>query len=389
MRGGELEGAFPRAAEIVADVRRRGDAALLEWTERLDGERPVSLRVPAQAIAAARIDEDALTAIRRLARAVAEFHAPQRPPDTAASPFPGIEAERRFRPLGSVGIYVPGGRAPLASSLVMAAVPAQVAGVGRIAVVTPRPAAAVLATAHELGLDEVYAVGGAQAIAALAYGTETIAPVDKIVGPGNRFVTAAKLLVASRVGIDLPAGPSEVLIVADETADPALCAADLLAQAEHGPDSESVLVTTSAELAAAVAELVAGSEQVRIELAGSLDDALARADAYAPEHLQLLVAEPEAAAARVANAGTVFIGEAAPAVLGDYAAGANHILPTGGLARGAGGLGLEDFLKPVQYVRATPEGLAAVRSLVAALARLEGLPLHAASLEHRVSMLTR
>jgi histidinol dehydrogenase len=290
-----------------------------------------------------------------------------------------VRAQRRFLPLDSVGIYVPGGRAPLASSLVMAAVPAKVAGVRRIAVASPRPAEAVLATARELGVDEVYAVGGAQAIAALAYGTETIAPVDKVVGPGNRFVTAAKLLVSTHVGIDLPAGPSEVLVVADETADPAVCAADLLAQAEHGPDSEAILVTTSPALAEAVRERV--SDPVRIELVESLEQALARADKYAPEHLELLVADPEAAAALVRNAGSVFLGTTA--VLGDYASGANHVLPTGGLARGAGGLGLEDFLKPVQYVRATHEGLEGVRELVSALANLEGLPAHAAAIEAR------
>jgi histidinol dehydrogenase len=254
-----------------------------------------------------------------------------------------------------------------------------VAGVRRIAVASPRPAEAVLATARELGLDEVYAVGGAQAIAALAYGTETVQRVDKIVGPGNRYVTAAKLLVSTAVGIDLPAGPSEVLVVADETADPAVCAADLLAQAEHGPDSEVVLVTTDAALAEAVRELA--GDRVGVEVVGSLAEALALADEYAPEHLELLVADPEAAAARVRNAGSVFLGTTA--VLGDYASGANHVLPTGGLARGAGGLGLEDFLKPVQYVSATREGLEGVRGLVGELARLEGLPLHAASVEAR------
>jgi histidinol dehydrogenase len=300
-----------------------------------------------------------------------------------------VRAERRWVPLSSVGVYVPGGKAVLASSLVMAAVPAQVAGVERIAVVSPRPAAAVLATARELGLDEVYAVGGAQAVAALAYGTESIPAVDKIVGPGNAWVTAAKLLVASRVGIDLPAGPSEVLVVADDTADPELVAADLLAQAEHGPDSEAVLVTPSRALLDRVRELVRGSAQVRLELADDLEDALAHASAYAPEHLQLMLADNEAAAARFNDAGTVFLGDHAPAVLGDYAAGANHVLPTGGLARGAGGLGLESFLKPVQVVRATAEGLEGVRPIVDALARLEGLPLHAAAVTARANMLPR
>ncbi len=381
MRGATLEEALPRAAEIIADVRERGDAALLEWSERLDGERPASIRVPPEALLAAEVGEEALAAIGRLAAAVAAFHVRQRPPDTIAEIFSGVVAARRFLPLDSVGVYVPGGRAPLASSLVMAAVPAQAAGVRRIAVASPRPAAAVLATARALGLDEVYAVGGAQAIAALAYGTETIEPVDKIVGPGSPWVTAAKLLVSTRVAVDLPAGPSEVLVVADETADAALVAADLLAQAEHGPDSEAILVTTSPELAVEVRGLVDG--RAGVEEAATLDEALARANEYAPEHLELLVADPEAVAAGVRNAGTVFLGLSAPAVLGDYAAGANHVLPTGGLARGAGGLGLEAFLKPVQYVQATPEGLEGVRGLVGELARLEGLPLHAAAVEAR------
>jgi histidinol dehydrogenase len=379
----EIADALPRAAEIVADVRARGDEALLDWTERLDGERPVALRVPAQEIASAEADPDFLAAVERLAEAVRAFHEPQRPLDTASSPCPGVRAERRFVPLGSVGIYAPGGRASYPSSLVMAAVPALVAGVPRIAVVSPTPPAVLLATARVLGIHEVYAVGGAQAVGALAYGTETIPRVDKIVGPGNRWVTAAKLLVSADVGIDLPAGPSEVLIVADETADAELCAADLLAQAEHGPDSECILVTTSGDLARDVERLADGWEQVRVEVVASLDEALARADDYAPEHLELLVAEPEAAAQRVRNAGSIFLGPSAPAVLGDYASGANHVLPTGGLARGVGGLGLEQFLKGIQIVSATPEGLERVRELVGALAAAEGLPLHAAAVEAR------
>jgi histidinol dehydrogenase len=379
----ELADAIPEAAEIVADVRERGDEAVIEWTERFDGARPADLRVPVAAIEAAEVAPRFLAAVRRLAEAVRAVHELQRPADTTATPLVGVRVERRFLPVGSVGIYAPGGRAAYPSSLVMAAVPAQVAGVKRIAVVSPSPPATLLATARELGLDEVYAVGGAQAIAALAYGTETIPRVDKIVGPGNRWVAAAKLLVSGRVGIDLPAGPSEVMVVADETADAALCAADLVAQAEHGPDSDCVLVTTSADLAWTVGELVAGWEQIRTEVVDTLDEALARVDEYAPEHLQLFLDDPAAAAARVANAGSIFLGSPAPAVIGDYAAGANHVLPTGGLARAAGGLGLEAFLKPVQIVSATPEGLDGMRETVAALAEAEGLPLHAAAVEAR------
>jgi histidinol dehydrogenase len=365
-----------RVAEIVADVRDRGDAALLDWTERLDGDRP-ELRVPADRLRDARLKPDELAALRALADAVAVFCKPQRPPDVALEAVAGVHAERRWLPLSSVGVYVPGGLAAYPSSLVMAAVPAQVAGVERIAVVTPKASEATLAAAHALGIHEVYAVGGAQAVAALAYGTETIAPVDKIVGPGNRWVTAAKLLVSSRVGIDLPAGPSEVVLIADASADPARCAADLLAQAEHGPDSEAILLSLDSSLSLAVRDLVAGADNVSIQDVPSLDEAIAVSEAYAPEHLELWVEDAEPLVARIRNAGTVFIRTSA--VVGDYAAGATHILPTGGLARGSGGLGLETFLKPVQLVRATD--LARARAIGLPLARLEGLPLHAAALE--------
>ena len=378
MRDQSLEEVLPRVAEIVADVRERGDAAVLDWSERLDGARP-ELRVPAARLASARVLAEELTAIRALAAAVEAFCVGQRPPDVAVEAVPGVLAERRWVPLSSVGIYVPGGRAILPSSLVMAAVPARLAGVERIAVVTPSPQEATLAAAHALGLDEVYAVGGAQAIAALAYGTETIAPVDKIVGPGSRWVTAAKLLVSSRVGIDLPAGPSEVVVIADAGADPARCAADLLAQAEHGPDSAGILLSLDAGLASAVAGLTAGADNVSIEVVPSLDEALARSDEYAPEHLELWLADAEEAATRVRNAGTIFVRTSA--VVGDYAAGATHILPTGGLARGTGGVGLETFLKPVQTVRASSAGLDRARAIGIPLARLEGLEAHAAALE--------
>jgi histidinol dehydrogenase len=357
-------------ADIVADVGEHGDAALHDWSERLgDG-------VPGRVALRGRLDDDALRAVRALAAAVEAVHAAQRPADTVVTPLPGIQVERCWLPLDSVGIYVPRG---LVSSLVMTSVPARVAGVRRIVVATPQPSEAMLATAEELGIDELYAMGGAQAVAALAYGTESIDPVAKIVGPGNRFVTAAKLLVSDRVAVDLPAGPSEVLIVADETADPDECAADLLAQAEHGAGGASILVTTSAELADAV--VARTGERARVELVATPADAVARANEVAPEHLELLVADPDALAADVRNAGSVFLGTTA--VVGDYVAGSNHVLPTGGLARGTGGLGLEAFLKPVQFVRATREALAAVRPTVDAFAALEALPLHAESVAVR------
>jgi histidinol dehydrogenase len=311
--------------------------------------------------------------------AVRAFSEAQRPADTSVEAAPGIVSERRWLPLGAVGVCVPSGRSPLPSSLVMCAVPALVAGVGRIAVVTPRPGDAILVAARELGLDEIYAVGGAQAVAALAYGTATVPRVDKIVGPGSVYVTAAKLLVASRVGIDLPAGPSEVVVVADASADAALCAASLLAQAEHGPDSTAVLLTDDAALSEAVSTLVAGYENVTVELVPSPAAALARSEELAPEHLELHAADAETLLGGVRNAGSVFVRTSA--VVGDYAAGATHVLPTGGLARAAGGLGLEAFLKPLQVVRASAEGLRGARDVVGPLARAEGLPAHAHAVE--------
>ena len=333
-----------------------------------------------QQLEAARLDDDVLAAVRALAEAVASFSEAQRPRDTSVEAVPGVVSERRWLPLSSVGIYVPGGRAAYPSSLVMAAVPARVAGVERIAVVTPRPAEATLAVAHELGIDEVYAVGGAQAVAALAYGTETIRPVDKIVGPGNRWVTAAKLLVSTAVAIDLPAGPSEVVLIADahrrrrsvrrrparpgrarprQRGDPAR--ARRRARRRRSRRSSRASRTSASS----------GSP--------SLDEALARSEDYAPEHLELWLEDAEAAAARVRNAGTVFVRTSA--VVGDYAAGATHVLPTSGLAKGAGGLGLESFLKPVQFVCAT--SLERAREIALPLARVEGLPRHAAALEPR------
>lgn len=377
MRGAGLDDAISVAAPIVVDVRDRGDAALLEWTERFDGPRPDGLRVSAAEIAAASVADDVLDALRAMIRAVRIFNEAQRPSDTSVEAAPGIVTERRWLPLRSVGICVPSGRFPLPSSLVMAAVPAQVAGVERIAVVTPRPVSAILVVARELGLDEVYAVGGAQAVAALAYGTESIPAVDRIVGPGNAYVTAAKLLVSSRVGIDLPAGPSEVVVIADESADAEACAWDLIAQAEHGSDSEALLLSTDITLSDEVATLVAQYDNINVETVASLAEALARSEAFAPEHLELHVRDPERLLGHVHHAGSVFIGGSA--VIGDYAAGATHVLPTGGLARSSGGLGLEMFMKPLQVVRATPEGAAAAARVIGPIARAEGLPLHAAA----------
>jgi histidinol dehydrogenase len=372
-----FDDALETVAPIVADVRRRGDAAVLDWTERLDGPRPEGLRVAPARIADARVDGEVLEALRQMIAAVRCFSEAQRPADTTVEAAPGIVSERRWVPLAAVGVCVPSGRTPLPSSLVMTAVPALVAGVGRVAVVTPNPADATLVVARELGIEEVWAIGGAQAVAALAYGTDAIEPVDAIVGPGNPYVTAAKLLVSSRVRIDLPAGPSEVLVIADASASPSVVAADLLAQAEHGEDSEALLLTDGGELAAAVEVLVSRASNVRVERVATLDEALARSEAYAPEHLELHVAEPDRLLARVRNAGSVFVG--CSSVVGDYAAGATHVLPTGGLARSTGGLGLEAFLKPLQVVRASADGVRRAAGVVGPIARVEGLPRHAAA----------
>jgi histidinol dehydrogenase len=379
VRGAGLDDAIAVAAPIVADVRDRGDTALLEWTERFDGPRPQGFRVPADRIRDAVVADDVLVALRSMIQAVRMFSEAQRPVDTVVEAAPGIISERRWLALDSVGICVPSGRFPLPSSLVMAAVPALVAGVRRVAVVTPNPVDPTLVVARELGVAEVYAVGGAQAVAALAYGTETIPRVDRIVGPGNAFVTAAKLLVSSRVGIDLPAGPSEVIVIADETADAGACAADLAAQAEHGAESEALLLSTDEALSDAVSMLVAQYDNITVETVASLAEALARSEEFAPEHLELHVRDPEMLLASVRNAGSVFVGGSA--VIGDYAAGATHVLPTGGLARSSGGLGLEMFMKPLQVVRTSTAGAAAAAEVVGPIARAEGLPLHAAAAE--------
>src|SRR5437868_7875573 len=308
-RNSELAAVEQSVQRIILDVRRQGDRALRRYAESWDGlEKGAKLRVTGDQMQAAWESSDPRfrSSLRRAAANIRRFCEWQKPVEWMRT-RQGLSVGQLVRPLDSVGCYVPGGRYPLVSTLLMTVIPAQVAGVKNIRVVSPRPKREVLAAAAKLGMREVYRVGGAQAIAALAYGTETIPRVDKIVGPGNRWVTAAKLLVSGHVAIDLPAGPSEVLVVADETADADLCAADLLAQAEHGADGESVLVTTSAALAADVERLTVGWEQVRIEVVPSLEAALARVDDYAPEHLELHVADPAAVAERVSNAGSIFL----------------------------------------------------------------------------------
>ena len=331
-------------ADIVADVRARRGAAVREWSVRLDGVEP------GRAAPGGDVPREAVLA---LADAVERWHAAQRPADVRLEVAPGVELERRWVPLASVGIYV---RRRLLSTLVMCAVRARIAGVARVVVVTPPEGAALISAAAELlGVDEVWALGGPQAIAALAYGTDEIRPVDKIVGPGNAYVNEAKLLVSRDVAIDLPAGPSELVVVAAADADRDAAARELAAQAEHGPGARCMLV----------------------ELDGDADAALAEVEAAAPEHVLLLGAAAEALAPRIRNAGAVFVGASSSVAAGDYATGGNHVLPTGGRARALGGLGLETFLKPVTVQRLTAEGLARLRPTVEALAAAEGLPAHA------------
>jgi histidinol dehydrogenase len=331
-------------AAILDDVRARGGAAVREWSLRLDGVEPT----PAQPTEA--VPEDAL---RELADAVERWHELQRPPDIRLEVRPGVELERRWVPLRSVGIYVPRG---LVSTLVMCAVPARAAGVDRIVIVTPPEGSGRVASAARLlGFEEVWAIGGPPAIAALAYGTESIARVDKICGPGGRYVNEAKLLVSRDVAIDLPAGPSEVVVLAGSDAEPRVVELELAAQAEHGPDSICRVV----------------------EANGDLEGALAAVEELAPEHLVLLGEEPEAAAPRVRDAGAVFVGPWSAVAAGDYATGGNHVLPTGGWARAVGGIGLETFLKPITIQRITADGLAALRPTVEALAAVERMPAHA------------
>lgn len=395
-----------QAAAIVADVRAGGDEALAAANLRYGGGLPIDrIRIaPARlAVAYEGLAPELKAALEDAAGAIRAVHREQRPQDALVEPVLGVRVTRSWSPLRRVGVYVPGGLAAYPSSLLMGVIPAQVAGVAEIAVATPcgptgELSSTLLAAAAILGVTEIYATGGAQAIGALAYGTGTIPRVDKIVGPGNAWVTAAKLAVFGDVGIDLPAGPSEALELVDSGADARAVAADLISQAEHGPDSIAVLVTPDAGLAeavlAAVDELLPRlqrSEVIReslaahglVVIAGSMDAALAFANDFAPEHLSIQTNDPESHAAAIPAAGSVFLGHWSPHSAGDYATGANHVLPTGGLARAYGPLAVDDFGSWRQVQELTPEGLAAVRPTVGAIAQAEGLTAHRLSIDIR------
>lgn len=387
---------------IVEDVRRRGDAALVEYAERFDGVviRPSDLRVDAETLksAAQQASPRFHTALKESIRRVREFHEHEREDSWEINAPGGVRLGQRIVPIERAGLYVPGGTASYPSSVVMNVVPAQVAGVERLIVVTPPRTLvenpAVAAALVELGVTEVYAVGGAQAVAALAYGTETIPRVDKITGPGNKYVAAAKKIVFGAVGIDSIAGPSEVVIIADETARPDFVAADLLAQAEHGEDASAVLITTSEQLAREVArEIVRQSETLprrtiveqslaaygAIIVVETVAQACAMVNELAPEHLELMTADDAAAMALVRHAGAIFLGSHTPEAVGDYFAGPNHVLPTGRAARYSSALGVYDFVKRISVLKYSSHEISETAGMIADLAHAEGLDAHARS----------
>jgi histidinol dehydrogenase len=399
--GGRVEADVRR---IVSAVRRRGDRALLAFTRRFDGVRlsPRTLAVPPAALAAAY--RGLAPAVRRdlalAARRIRAFHLRQRERSWSYRDASGARLGQMIRPLARVGVYVPGGRAAYPSTVLMTVIPARVAGVPEVVAVSPGPSPIVLAACHVAGVDALYRVGGAQAIAALAYGTRTIPRVDKIVGPGNVYVATAKRLCFGTVGIDSIAGPSEVLIVADGRADAEMVAADMLAQAEHDPLAAAVCVTPDRRLAARVAaalerQLAALPRRTiaarslanfgAIVVVRSLAEAVALANRIAPEHLELLVRTPERWAGRVRAAGAVFLGPWAPEAFGDYLAGPNHVLPTGGTARFASPLGVYDFVKRTSLIGATPKTLRRLGPAVGRLARLEGLDAHGRAVDRRLA----
>lgn len=389
-------------SSIIDDVRARGDEALIDYTARFDRVdlKATDLGVNEQTLnfSADNVDPRVLAALREAIKNVRTFHEHQLEQSWEISPADGVRLGQRITPLDCVGLYVPGGTAAYPSSVVMNVVPAQVAGVERIVVVTPPRTLsenpAVAAALRELNITEIYAVGGAQAIAALAFGTQTIPRVDKITGPGNKYVAAAKKLVFGMVGIDAIAGPSEVVIIADDTARANFVAADLLAQAEHGEDASAILITTSETLATKVGQEVQrqieslprrtiAAESLKhygaIVLVNSVDDACDLANWLAPEHLQLVTNDDDATAAKIRHAGAIFLGQHTPEAAGDYLAGPNHVLPTGRTARFSSALGVYDFVKRTSMLRYSSEAFSKIADSIAVLAECEGLAAHARS----------
>ena len=407
-RRGALDAAAASVEPILADVAARGDAALIDYSAKFDQVTLTAetLRIAPDEIEAAaqRAPAEAVAALQFAAERIIAYHEPQRPADGMARDTAGVELGVRWTALATVGIYVPGGKAAYPSTVLMNALPARVAGVERIVMAAPAPRGEinplVLAAARIAGIEEVYRIGGAQAIAALAHGTATIAAVDKIVGPGNVYVAAAKRRLFGQVGIDLIAGPSEILVVADGDSDPAWIAADLLSQAEHDEAAQAVLITDDAGLAERVATEVERllAELPRADIARAswerhgaiirvarLAEAPALIDRIAPEHLELAVDDPEALAAQVRHAGAIFLGRYTPEAIGDYVAGPNHVLPTGGNARFASGLSVLDFIKRTSLVRCDSRAIAAVGPAAMTLAGAEGLPAHARAVALRLA----
>lgn len=399
------------AREIVEAVRREGDAAVRAYTQRFDGVQLDELAVSRAEFAAARLalTAEQIAALERAIENVRSFHAAQLPAALSLETMPGVRCERVIRPIPSVGLYVPAGSAPLPSAVVMLAIPAQLAGCPRRVLCTP-PAAegganpGVLVAAQLCGIETVFKIGGAQAIAAMAYGTSSVPKVDKIFGPGNAWVTAAKQLVAGDPGgaaFDLPAGPSEVLVIADEAASPDLVAADLLAQAEHDPQAQAILITPSAAFATAVVQSVGlqmrglsrrailekSVASSRCIVVRDLSAAMDVANDYAAEHLILQVREPRRWLPHIQNAGSIFLGPWSPEPLGDYCSGTNHVLPTYGYARAYSGLSLVDFVKRVTVQELSPAGLRSLGPVAVTLARLEGLDAHASAVTKRLALL--
>jgi histidinol dehydrogenase len=394
--------------DIIADVVKRGDGALFELTKKFDRVdlAKTGLRVAAAEIDAAEksCDGNAIAALKVARDRIDAYHRRQKPSDDRFTDSLGVEMGAKWTAIEAVGLYVPGGTAAYPSSVLMNAVPAKVAGVSRLAMVVPAPDGKlnplVLAAARLAGINEIYRVGGAQAVAALAYGTESIAPVAKIVGPGNAYVAAAKRLVFGKVGIDMVAGPSEVLILADKTANADWIAADLLAQAEHDASAQSILITDDAGLAGHVEKAVQSQLKTlpRADVAGAswsdfgavivvrkLDDAIALVDQLAPEHLEILADDPERLVKRIRNAGAIFIGAHTPEAIGDYVAGSNHVLPTARSARFSSGLSVLDFMKRTSLLKCGPEQLRALGPAAIALGEAEGLSAHARSVSIRLN----
>jgi histidinol dehydrogenase len=403
----DVEAALAAVRPVCADVRRRGAAAVREHTARFDGVDRPATPVPASALAAALdgLGPDLRAALTEAARRARLVHEAQLPRETVTTVAPGSTVTERYVPVARVGVYVPGGLTAYPSSVVMNVIPAQVAGVGEIAVASPPgrehgglPHPAVLAACALLGITEVHAVGGAQAIAMFAYGTADCEPADIVSGPGNVYVAAAKRLLLGVIGTDAEAGPTEVAVIADHTADPALVAADLVAQAEHDPLAACLLISTDPGLAGRVGPELARQagaarhrERVQAALAGQsacvlvddIDAALAVADAWAPEHLEIQAEHAAELARRVRNAGAIFVGPYAPVSLGDYLAGSNHVLPTGGTARHSGGLSVLSFLRGIHLVECDAAGLAAAAPYIDALGGAEDLAAHVQAVRAR------